>query len=85
MSSTSQTNKLKLRAANKMLATQSNEVQKRVTINSVDEFTELLNKYVKYTSKYDKHYKILTTEEISAFKNKFKKQKEALSRSYNLL
>ena len=56
MSSTSQ-NEVKLRAAAKMLASQTKEVEKRVVINSVDEFTELLNKYVKYKSKYDKHYR----------------------------
>ena len=80
MSLSSQTNELELRAANKILATQSNEVEKRT-----DDFTELLNKYVKYKSKYDKHYKTLTTEQIKQFKDEFKKQEEALSRSYNLL
>ena len=84
MSLTSQ-NELELRAAAKMLASQPKEVEKRVTINSADEFSELLNKYVKYKSKYDKHYKTLTSKEISAFRNEFKKQEEALSRSYNLL
>ena len=82
MSSISQTNELEQHAANK-LASQSKEVEKRV--NNTDEFTELLNKYVKYKGKYDKHYKDLTSEQIKQFKDEFKKQEEALSRSYNLL
>ena len=50
-----------------------------------EEFTDLLKKYVKYKSKYDKNYKTLTTEHILSFRNEFKKQEEALSKSYNLL
>ena len=45
MSLSSQTNELELRAANKMLASQSNEVDKRVVTNSADDFTDLLNRY----------------------------------------
>ena len=75
MSLSSQTNELELRAANKMLASQSNEVQKRVVINSADEFTEILNRYIKNKGKYDKHYKTWTTEEIKQFKDEFKKKK----------
>ena len=85
MSLTSQTNELELRVANKMLATQPKKVEKRVIINSADEFTDLLNRYVKNKDKYDKHYKFLTTEKIKEFKDVFKNQEEALSRSYNLL
>ena len=55
MSSISQTNELELRA--RMLASQPKEVEKQVTNNSADEFTDLLNRYVKYKTKYDKHYK----------------------------
>ena len=94
MSLSSQTNELKLRAANTTLVFQSNEVEKRAANNTLasqsvekrtDDFTELLNKYVKYKSKYDKHYKTLNAEQIKQFKDEFKKQEEALSRSYNLL
>ena len=96
MSLSSQINELELRAANKMLASQSNEVEKRAANKTLvsqsnevekhaDDFTELLNKYVKYKSKYDKHYKTLNAEQIKQFKDEFKKQEEALSRSYNLL
>ena len=84
MSSISQTNELELRAANK-LASQTKELEKHVTINNADEFTDLLNRYVKYKTKYDKHYKTLTPEQIKQFRDEFKKQEEALSKSYNLL
>ena len=66
MSLSSQSNKLELRVSKKMLVSQSNEVEKRT-----DDFTELLNKYVKYKCKYDKHYKTLNAEQIKQFKDEF--------------
>jgi len=53
--------------------------------NDEEDFTTLLKRYVKYKSKYDKNYKTLTTEHILSFRNEFKKQEEALLKSYNLL
>ena len=50
-----------------------------------EEFTDLLKRYVKYKSKYDKNYKTLTPDQIQDYKNEFKQQEEKLSKCYNLL
>jgi len=53
--------------------------------NDEDEFNTLLNAYAKTKSKYDHYYKSLTQEQIQSYREDFKRQEEALSKSYNLL